>query len=191
MSKGSGSTVNIYQKTIIALCASTAAILVASSAPAKLERGSGTAKFSATGPGGLRIEGTGEGVVVDDRGDEIVIVVPINAMSTGISLRDKHMKEKYLETGKFPNAELHVKRESIQALAGGANSGTVNGTLRLHGKERAVTPSYSATKSGDGFFVNGKMDIDMREFGIEVPSYLGMTVKPNVGISVAFKTSGN
>jgi polyisoprenoid-binding protein YceI len=182
---------NSYRKTLITMCAVSASVFVASVALAKLSAGSGTAKFTASGPGGLRIEGSTEGVTVDDRGAEIVIVVPMSALSTGISLRDKHMKERYLETGKFPKAELHVKRDTIQALSGGATSGNVDGMLQLHGVEKHVATSYVASKSGDEYAVTAKMDIDMREFGIEVPSYLGMSVKPNITVNVAFKTSGN
>src|SRR5271154_5346796 len=55
--------------------------------------------FSCVGPGGLHIDGTGTTLQLQDKGDVLVLSVPLDSVTTGIGLRDTHMHEKYLETG--------------------------------------------------------------------------------------------
>ena len=66
--------------------------------------------FIALGPAGLRIEGKSSDLQVTDRPDALVVTVPLAKLETGISLRDHHMREKYLESQKYPNAQLAVAR---------------------------------------------------------------------------------
>ena len=41
-------------------------------------------------------------------------------------------------------------------------------------------------QAGKSYDVKGDLKVDFREFGIEIPSYLGATVKPPVDVNVAF-----
>jgi len=61
---------------------------------------------------------------------------------------------------------------------------TVDGKLTLHGVTRPVKVTYHADGDSKRAKVDGTMRINMNEFKIEVPSYLGVTVKPNVDIAV-------
>ena len=56
--------------------------------------------FIALGPAGLRIEGKSSDLQITDRPDALVVTVPLAKLETGISLRDHHMHEKYLESQK-------------------------------------------------------------------------------------------
>src|ERR1700730_891725 len=66
----------------------------------------GHVSFQASGPAGMTIEGTTAVLGLADQGDNIVITVPLANLTTGITLRDRHMKEKYLEVPKYPSATL-------------------------------------------------------------------------------------
>jgi polyisoprenoid-binding protein YceI len=143
--------------------------------------------FVALGPAGLRIEGKSSALQVTDRPDALVVTVPLAGLETGISLRDHHMHEKYLESQKYPNAQLAVARNAIKfPAAGQTTEGTVPATLALHGKSKTVPVHYKASHSGKAYDVKGDLKIDFREFGIEIPNYLGATVKPPVDVNVAF-----
>jgi len=143
--------------------------------------------FVALGPAGLRIEGSSSDLSVTDRPDALVVTVPLAKLDTGISLRDHHMHEKYLETPKYPNAQLAVARGAIKFPADGQTTeGTVPATLAFHGQSRTVPVHYRATRQGKSYDVKGDLKVDFREFGIEIPNYLGATVKPPVDVNVAF-----
>lgn len=138
--------------------------------------------FKAVGPGGLGIEGKGTDVSVKEQGDVIVATVGLGSLKTGIDLRDSHMKEKYLETQKYPSAVFTVDRAKVQS----PGEGDVEGKLQLHGVTKNVKVHYKATGSDKESTVTGTAHVNMKDFRIEVPSYLGVTVKPDV--TVTFRT---
>jgi polyisoprenoid-binding protein YceI len=108
-------------------------------------------------------------------------------MKTGISIRDKHMHEKYLQTADFPSSDLQVPRSSLKIPAAGGNvAQDAAGTLTLHGKRKQVNFHYTSSREGSKLKVHGTMHINMNDFGIEVPSYLGVTVKPDVDVMAQF-----
>jgi polyisoprenoid-binding protein YceI len=75
--------------------------------------------------------------------------------------------------------------------AGGSIEVDAPGTLTLHGKTRPVTVHYDAKADATGFAAHGKFRVNMGEYGITVPTYLGVTVKPEVDVSASFHVAGN
>lgn len=161
---------------------------VALTADAKLARtGTPQVAFHASGPAGMKIQGTTSDLEVDEQGSRIVVRVPLKNLATGIALRDHHMREKYLQVGSYPNAELTVDRSAIHMPAGSDPvSGDATGTMALHGKTHATKFHYTVARSGSTMRVLGTTRLDMRDYGINVPSYLGITVKPEVDVEVQF-----
>jgi len=148
--------------------------------------------FLASGPAGMKIEGSTPDLSVADQGDNIVITVPLANLTTGISLRDRHMKEKYLEVAKYPTATLTVARSALKLPSGGDKvEADAPSTVNIHGQARPVTVHYEAKRDGSAFATRGKFHINMTEFGITVPSYLGVTVKPDIDVSASFRAAGN
>jgi polyisoprenoid-binding protein YceI len=147
--------------------------------------------FLAAGPAGMKIEGTTTDLTVADDGTNVTIDVPLANLSTGISLRDHHMKEKYLEVGKYASTTLVVARAALKFPAPGASfEGDAPGTLKLHGQARPVTFHYDAKGDGGGFAVHGRLHVNMNDYGITVPVYLGVTVKPDVDVTASFHVAG-
>jgi hypothetical protein len=158
-------------------------MLVAPALAGWVNHGERQVSFKAVGPGGLGIEGKGNDISVKEQGDVIVATVGLNSLATGIDLRDKHMKEKYLETSKYPHAVFTVERSKLK-IPGETD---VDGKLQLHGVTKTVKVHYSASGSDAQATFTGTSHLNMKDFNIEVPSYLGVTVKPDV--TVAFKFS--
>jgi len=159
-------------------------ILAAPASASLSSAGDSRIVFKATGPAGLSFEGKGRDVRIKEDGNNIVVSVKLDGLATGIDLRDRHMKEKYLETGKYPVAILEVDKSKLRFPDGAAVNGTTDGRLTLHGVSKAVKVSYKADGNKNQAKVEGSMRINMKDFKIEVPSYLGVTVKPNVDVEV-------
>lgn len=150
--------------------------------------GASTVTFVAVGPGGMKMEGKTSELEVKDVGDNLTVVVPLNQLSTGIGLRDKHMKEEYLETQKYPTAELKVSRADFKIPSGGAAAQSeIKGVLRLHGQEKPLAVNFQAKPVQGGYEIVGSFRVNMADYGIAVPVYLGVTVKPDVEIAASFK----
>jgi polyisoprenoid-binding protein YceI len=144
--------------------------------------------FSCIGPGGLHINGTSEELSFQDKGDSLLLTVFTEKLTTGISLRDTHMHEKYLESEKYPTAELSVPRQGVKFPGDGETvNATSPGTLTLHGKSQPVTLHYKAVRKGKATDVQGDVHINMNDYEITTPSYLGIKVQPQVDITVTFR----
>jgi polyisoprenoid-binding protein YceI len=148
--------------------------------------------FQASGPAGMKIEGTTADLSVADDGANVVTTVPLANLTTGIGLRDHHMKEKYLEVPKYPVATLTIPRSALKfPRAGEQSTAEVAGTVQLHGQTRPVMVHYDAKGDGSSLIVRGTFHVNMNEFGITVPVYLGVTVKPDVDVSASFRVAGS
>jgi len=154
--------------------------------------GKAEVEFKATGPAGLKIEGHTARLAVGGDDNNVEIKVDLASLETGIGLRDEHLRDKYLEVKKYPYATLQVPRASLKLASSGSEvQGATKGQLTLHGVTKPVSVKYTTSRNGSGYAVEGTMHIDIRDFKIEVPSYLGVTVKPDVDIQVAFGASGS
>lgn len=152
--------------------------------------GDAAAAFVAVGPAGLKIEGKTSELDVAEVDGSVKVGVPLANLDTGISLRNKHMREKYLEVAKYPRAELTVDKSSLKLPADGAEvAGTANGTMTIHGQSKPVMVQYVARRSNGTYAVTGTTRLNIKDYGIEVPSYLGATVKPEVDVSVRFSAA--
>jgi polyisoprenoid-binding protein YceI len=159
-------------------------------AAALTKAGTADITFRAVGPAGLKIDGKTSDFEARDDGTNVVFAVPLANMTTGIALRDKHMREKYLEVQKYPKAELTVARSAIKFPAdGGEVRGEAPGTMSIHGVTRPTTVAYTARRRGDTYDVSGTTRINIKDYKIDVPSYLGVTVKPDVDVAVRFQVA--
>ena len=113
----------------------------------------------------------GEAVQAGDSFTADKITVNLNSMKTGLPLRDKHGKEKYLEVAKYPEAVL-------SKASGKGGKGT--GMLKLHGIEKAVTGTYKV----EGKMLTADFPIKLSDFGIVGIKYMGVGVDDDVKIHV-------
>ena len=150
-------------------------------------QGVASARFHATGPAGLKIEGTTAEMSLKDDDTTLTIVVHLASFDTGIALRNRHMREKYLQVDKYPDAVLTVTKASVSLPAeGNPTTADAPGKLALHGKEQATSIHYEIVRHGETLEVVGKLALNINDYGIETPSYLGVSVKPAVEVDVRF-----
>ena len=109
-------------------------------------------------------------------------------LETGIGLRDRHMKETYLEIKKFPDAVLELKKLPLSANLSQAQiemeDVPFEGLMHLHGKSRTVKGTVDITGSLTGLELEFEFSLLLPEFDIKVPEYLGITVAKKVEVKV-------
>ena len=145
----------------------------------------------ARGPGGLRIEGKSTEVSLVEDASALLFKVPLAPIDTGIGLRNRHLRES-LEVEKFPDATLRVRRADVEFPKDGSPvESQVTGELVLHGHSRAVPVHYRAERTAGGLTrIAGSLQLDMRDFEIVPPSYLGVSVSPGVEVAVDLTVDG-
>jgi polyisoprenoid-binding protein YceI len=149
-----------------------------------------TTTFEAVGkPSLLKIKGHGAKVtgqlVFGDGGVRGAFDVGLNEFETGIELRNRHMREKYLETSKFPKATLeidHVELPKDWKPGTDVGSAKFQGKLMLKGTTKPVEGTVKI--SGTNMATEADFVIDISQFPIGVPSYMGVTVASSVNVHV-------
>jgi polyisoprenoid-binding protein YceI len=172
--------------------------LVAVAAPIDLSQTKSKVEFLAVGqPAALKIRGklqenspvTG---AIDIAKDSVKadVKLSLDNFDTGIEMRNRHMKEKYLETAKYPDAKLTLKSVPLTGDSTQPDykyQGPFEGVLTLHGVEKPVTGTIvlaSSDKKWNGSF---NFDFILEDFGIEIPKYLGITVSKKVQVEANFQ----
>ena len=172
---------------------------VAQSRTLKLDQTRGEVVFHATGhPSAIKIIGHGKPahgqIKIEGATASGVLTFEVASLDTGIELRTRHMKEKYLEVGKYPESSI---RFAALPLAQGAAAGTAyhevpfSGVFTLHGVEKPISGAFSAQFTGATpqpatvTEFQAHFQIKVSDFGVEVPTYLGITMADQVDIQVS------
>ncbi len=97
--------------------------------------------------------------------------IDLNTISTGIGLRDRHMRENYLETKKYPFAEFVGKiKEEISVQKGASKNATAIGKFKIHGVERSIeVPGKITFLSEDEIRLEAKFIVKLSDYKIDVP----------------------
>jgi polyisoprenoid-binding protein YceI len=117
------------------------------------------------------------------------LVVDLRTIDTGISLRDDHLRENYLEVDKAPGydkatlSDVELKGLNPDAPDG---KGSFTGSLTLHGTKKTVTGPVEIRKAGAGFLVKASFPVGLSDYNIPEPRYLGVGVKNQVMVEVTF-----
>ncbi len=169
--------------------------LVTSAAPVQLDPATAKTSFVAIGkPAMLRIHGESEGITSNLDADKKLIsgtlTVHLESFKTGIETRDEHMKEKYLEITKYPDAVLTIKDVSVGDLKPGAKKDmSFKAKLALHGASKDVDVKANVEALAGGIYkVHATSNITLSEFKIDIPTYAGIKVADSVEFEVNFQT---
>lgn len=100
------------------------------------------------------------------------IVVSLKNLDTGMKLRNDHMKDKFLEVNKYPEAIL-VRGEGL--------NGTGTGKIKIRGIEKEVKGTYKIV----GSEVEAEFELLLSDFGITGINYKGVGVEDKVKLKVS------
>ena len=129
-------------------------------------------------------------VVVDAAGTlSGELSVDLSTLDTGISLRNEHMRDNYLEIGKGRDYERAVLSSIVAGdLSGELTEGARPFTARLlvHGTTRPVSGRVTLKRQGTGIRVHPSFPVRLSEHGIPDPRYLGVGVGKDVTVRAVF-----
>lgn len=124
------------------------------------------------------------------------VVVDLNSLDTGISLRNDHMRGT-LESAKYPTATFKfsgIKVPGNRLKPNAAVAGIATGTMTIHGVTRPLSAPVELTllpeqdakyRAGDWVHVSSTFRIKMTDYGITLPpSVLGVKVADDLEIAV-------
>jgi polyisoprenoid-binding protein YceI len=163
----------------------------------RFEAQEGIVEFTATtNVPALEVHGQGApsraSVVFHREGQRLVLQklearLPVAALSTGMGLRDRHMREQVFQRpdGSLPDV-VFVAEQAFCA----AGPCVVTGQLTVRGEARPfkATLKIDATEGDHALAVSGEGVVHLSDYGITQPRQLGVTVANDV--AVKFRMSG-
>ena len=113
------------------------------------------------------------------------VIINLDSLDTGVGLRNREMRERYLETNKFATATF--KSVSVTGPASIAPNApveiSVTGDMTLHGVTKRVTIPVRVVLIPDGrIHASSSFKIHMPDFGIKVPHSILVTVNDDVPV---------
>ena len=153
----------------------------------------GEVKFEAVGkPKLMKINGHGKGVVGSLSQDKSKmsgeLSFELGTLGTDIDLRDRHMKDKYLQVGQFPTAKLSDIEIALPAgwmeSAKEAKDLEFTAQLELHGVKKPVKGKVNLQADGEKVALKAEFPLKLSAHSIDIPSFAGVTVAEDITVTV-------
>ncbi|TVP51687.1 MAG: YceI family protein [Mongoliibacter sp.] len=100
--------------------------------------------------------------------------IDLNTLKTGIGLRDRHMRENYLETNKYPYAEFTGKiAEGPELKNGESRKVTATGKFTIHGVERKIeVPGTIKRVNNNTVELEANFKVLLGDYKIDIPKVM-------------------
>lgn len=134
--------------------------------------------FIVLGDGGLAAGAT--------EGSELYLEVDLASLDTGIGLRNRHMRDNYLETDRFPYATLGGVFVDVAEGSNGSFQVTAEGDLSIHGVSREVEVACLVSPSGQGYRARCGFEVLLSDFDIRIPKVMFMKLANEIRLELDF-----
>ena len=119
-------------------------------------------------------------------GTEFYLEVDLGSLDTGIGLRNRHMRDNYLETDEFPYATFSGSFADVGEGDGGWMRVTGRGNLAIHGVLQSVEIACDVAPSGGGFRARCAFEVLLSDFDIEIPKVMFMKLANEIRLELDF-----
>lgn len=116
---------------------------------------------------------------------ELYFEVDLRTIDTGIGLRNRHMRENYLETDKFPFTfftgkiiENTVNQNNISVI--------VEGEIFIHGVRQKLQILGEIFDFKDGYKVTTSFEIKLSDFNIDIPKVMFLKLNEVIKLELLF-----
>jgi len=139
--------------------------------------------------GFLFLPGNGLGAVTDLSESEFYFEVDLASLDTGIGLRNRHMRDNYLEIDRWPMASFRGRVADLRTDASGGYQATARGVLSIHGVEQQRDIGCSATPEGIDLRVLCSFTVVLSDHGIPIPKLMFMKIDEVMELDLDFYLS--
>jgi polyisoprenoid-binding protein YceI len=126
------------------------------------------------------VHGEIQGEANDLAGIKGTLEFPVDSLSTGVGMRDRDMRGRYLESVRYPQIAFSMNGLSL------SDSGRyeVRGTLAIHGVIRPlrVPVTFSPNPDTSSLYARGRFTVLLSDFGLERPGFLFNVMRDKVDI---------
>jgi polyisoprenoid-binding protein YceI len=118
--------------------------------------------------------------------DEVNATLPVDALTTGMGLRDEHMKKYIFTTQDHQTPDIRFTGVNVACPmdAGGDAACKFAGKMSIRGVEKPLTISLKVKASGTSYRATGDGAVKLSDYGIERPSQFGVKCADDVKIHI-------
>lgn len=120
---------------------------------------------------------------------ELYLEVDLASLDTGIGLRNRHMRDNYLEVKKYPFAVFKGRIETVRVAADGRAHVTAHGTFSVHGVDRERDIACDATPAGRGYRATCSFPVLLSDHDIEIPRVMFLKLADEIRVELDFTVS--
>jgi polyisoprenoid-binding protein YceI len=118
---------------------------------------------------------------------ELYFEVDLNTVDTGIGLRNRHMRENYLHTDKYPKTHFTAKLVKVEKVNENEYDVEAAGKFFVHGVEKEKKINAKLSKiDADKYKVSASFIVALSDYNIEVPSIMFYKIDENMDLQVEF-----
>ncbi len=130
----------------------------------------------------------GPALSADVGGDdtEIYLEVDLASIDTGIGLRNRHMRDNYLEVQRYPYASYRASIVRVTAGPGGAFRVDSRGAMTIHGVTRPVEIPCDVTPEARGYRARCSFQVLLTDYQIEIPSIMFLKLSNEIRLELDF-----
>jgi polyisoprenoid-binding protein YceI len=118
-------------------------------------------------------------------GSELYFEVDLRTLDTGIGLRNRHMREDYLHTDKYPYAK-YSGNVSKAWKSGKGTEVMVSGNMDIHGKKKALDVRGVITPVSNGIRIKTSFEVKLTDHNIEVPQLMFVKISEVMKLELDF-----
>lgn len=121
--------------------------------------------------------------------NQIYIEVDLRTLDTGIGLRNRHMRENYLETDKYPMTTFKGKLTKADKLQDGKYNVAAEGNIFIHGVTKPITiKGVMIPVQGGGYRVQSNFEVKLSDFNIPIPQLMFLKISEIMKLNLDFFT---
>ena len=120
----------------------------------------------------------------DLQNSKIYFEINLNTLDTGIGLRNRHMREAYLETDKYKYTYFDAKITKITKISNSEYIIEGTGIIFIHGVNKQIVLSGTLNKVADYFTLSTNFNIKLSDFNIAIPKIMFLKLNELINISI-------
>jgi polyisoprenoid-binding protein YceI len=111
----------------------------------------------------------------------------LNSVDTGIGLRNRHMRENYLHTDKYPYTHYKGKISSSEKLNDSTFAVVTTGVIFIHGIEKPLSVQGTVTRTAENVYrIRTNFQVKLSDFNIEIPSIMFYKINETMDLVLDF-----
>lgn len=119
-------------------------------------------------------------------GSDVYFEVDLRTLDTGIGLRDRQMREDYLQTDKYPMTNYNGKIVYAEKVSDKEFKVTLDGTIFIHGISKPLKINGNLFPSDGGYRIKAYFQVLLSDYNIEIPKLMFMKLSNTIKLVLDF-----